>query len=76
MSIEAQSAMTITPATLTRSAGVAGVAAGVIFIGVQLNHPQLDVASVHTTEWAVRELQIYAKMRFLAFDAAFDKSNQ
>jgi hypothetical protein len=46
--------MTITPATLTRSAGVAAVAAGAIFIGVQLNHPQLDVASVNTTEWAVR----------------------
>lgn len=46
--------MTITPATLTRSAGVAAVAAGAIFIGVQLNHPRLDVASVNTTEWAVR----------------------
>jgi hypothetical protein len=46
--------MTITRASLTRSAGVAAVAAGVIFIGVQLNHPQLDVASVKTTEWAVR----------------------
>jgi len=34
--------MTITPATLTRSAGVAAIAAGVIFIGVQLNHPQLS----------------------------------
>jgi hypothetical protein len=31
-----QSAMTIMPATLTRSAGIAAVAAGVIFIGVQL----------------------------------------
>ena len=47
--------MTITPATLTRSAGVAAVAAGVIFIGVQINHPHLDVASVTTTEWAVRD---------------------
>lgn len=46
--------MTITPATLTRSASVAAVAAGAIFIGVQLNHPPLDVASVNTTEWAVR----------------------
>jgi hypothetical protein len=45
---------TVTPATLIRSAGVAAVAAGVIFIGVQLNHPQLDVAAVNTTEWAVR----------------------
>lgn len=46
--------MTITPTTLTRAAGVAAVAAGAVFIGVQLNHPQLDVASVNTTEWAVR----------------------
>jgi len=46
--------MTITPTTLTRSAGVAAVAAGAIFIGVQLNHPQLDVASVTTTDWVVR----------------------
>ena len=46
--------MTITPSTLTRASGVAAVAAGAIFIGVQLNHPQLDVASVNTTEWAVR----------------------
>ena len=46
--------MTITSSTLTRVSGVAAVAAGAIFIGVQLNHPQLDVASVNTTEWAVR----------------------
>ena len=46
--------MTITPSTLTRASGVAAAAAGAIFIGVQLNHPQLDVASVNTTEWAVR----------------------
>jgi len=46
--------MTITPTTLTRSAGVAAIAAGAIFIGVQLNHPQLDVASVSTTDWVVR----------------------
>jgi hypothetical protein len=41
-------------ATLTRSAGLAAVAAGAIFIGVQLNHPPLDAASVTTTEWVVR----------------------
>ena len=33
--------MTITPTTLTRAAGVAAVAAGLIFIGVQINHPHL-----------------------------------
>ena len=43
--------MTITPTTLTRAAGVAAVAAGVIFIGVQINHPTSTLDSVHTTEW-------------------------
>ena len=46
--------MTLTPTVLTRAAGVAAVAAGTIFIGVQLNHPQLDTASVTTTEWVIR----------------------
>jgi hypothetical protein len=46
--------MTITPATLSRAAGAAAVVAGLIFIGVQINHPHSDVTSVTTTEWAVR----------------------
>ena len=46
--------MTITSTTLTRGAGVAAVAAGLIFIGVQINHPHADVTAVTTTEWAVR----------------------
>jgi hypothetical protein len=46
--------MAITPTTLTRAAAVAASAAGVIFIGVQINHPHADVTSVTTTEWAVR----------------------
>jgi hypothetical protein len=46
--------MTITLTTLTRGAAVAAVAAGLIFIGVQINHPQVDVTSVITTEMAVR----------------------
>jgi len=46
--------MTITPRTLTRSAGIAAIAAGAIFIGVQLNHPPLTVAGVHPAEWAIR----------------------
>jgi hypothetical protein len=46
--------MTITPTTLTRAAGVAAVVAGLIFIGVQINHPHSDVTNVTTTEWAVR----------------------
>lgn len=47
--------MTITPTLLTRSAGVAAVAAGLIFIGVQINHPHLDATSITTTEIAVRD---------------------
>ena len=46
--------MPITPTTLTRSAGLAAVAAGAIFIAVQLNHPPLTVAGVHPAEWAIR----------------------
>jgi hypothetical protein len=46
--------MPITATTLSRSAGVAAAATGLIFIGVQINHPPLDVSSVHTTEWVIR----------------------
>jgi hypothetical protein len=46
--------MAITASTLSRSAGVAAATAGLIFIGVQFGHPPLDVTSVDTNEWAVR----------------------
>ena len=46
--------MTITPTSLSRAAAVAAVLAGLVFIGVQINHPHLDATSVTTTEWAVR----------------------
>ncbi|TCC64084.1 hypothetical protein E0H73_06570 [Kribbella pittospori] len=46
--------MTITPTTLTRAAGAAAVVAGLLFIGVQINHPHLDATSVATTEVMVR----------------------
>jgi len=46
--------MTVTTTTLSRSAGVAAVAAGLIFIGVQINHPHLDATSITTTDVAVR----------------------
>lgn len=46
--------MTITTSTLTRAAGVAAVGAGLIFIGVQINHPHLDATAITTTEMAVR----------------------
>jgi hypothetical protein len=47
--------MTITPNILTRWAGLAAVAAGAIFIGVQINHPYLDANSVTTTEVVIRD---------------------
>jgi hypothetical protein len=46
--------MTVTSTTLIRAAAGAAVGAGVIFIGVQINHPHSDVLAVTTTEWAVR----------------------
>ena len=47
--------MTITPNLLTRWAGIAAAAAGAIFIGVQINHPQLNATSIQTTEVDVRD---------------------
>lgn len=47
--------MTITTTSLTRAAGLAAVAAGLLFIAVQINHPPLGLAIVTTTEWAIRE---------------------
>ncbi len=46
--------MSLTPTLLTRAAGAAAVAAGLIFIGVQIGHPHADVESITTTELAVR----------------------
>jgi hypothetical protein len=46
--------MTVSTTTLTRAAGLAAVAGGLLFIGVQINHSPLDVTLVTTTEWAVR----------------------
>jgi hypothetical protein len=46
--------MTITSTGLTRGAAVAAVTAGLIFIGVQINHPPMVTASVDTTEWVIR----------------------
>jgi hypothetical protein len=46
--------MSITTTTLTRGAATAAVAAGLIFIGVQVGHPHLDAESVTTTEVAIR----------------------
>jgi hypothetical protein len=46
--------MTVTTDRLTRAAALCAVAAGLIFIGVQINHPPMDVSSVTSTEWVVR----------------------
>lgn len=48
--------MTVTPTSLTRAAGAAAVAAGVVFIGVQVGHPHLDATSVATAEVVVRNV--------------------
>jgi hypothetical protein len=41
--------MTITPTTLFRAAAAAAIAAGLIFVGVQIKHPHLDATSITTT---------------------------
>jgi hypothetical protein len=48
-------AQEVTPRKLTRVAGLAAVAAGLLFIGVQINHPHLDATSITTTEMAIRD---------------------
>ncbi|MBT2538906.1 hypothetical protein [Arthrobacter sp. ISL-69] len=47
--------MSITPTALTRSAGLSAVAAGLLFIGVQINHPHLDADFATTAEYTVRQ---------------------
>ena len=47
--------MTVTANLLTRWAGLAAVAAGAIFIGVQINHPDLNATSIQTTNVYVRD---------------------
>jgi hypothetical protein len=47
--------MTITTNMLTRAAGLSAVAAGLLFIVVQVNHPHLDAAFITTTEYTVRQ---------------------
>jgi hypothetical protein len=47
--------MTITPNLLIRWAGIAAAAAGAIFIGVQINHPQLNATSIQSTDVYVRD---------------------
>jgi hypothetical protein len=48
-------AMSITPSFLIRAAGVAAVASGALFIGIQINHPPFDVTTITTTEVVIRD---------------------
>jgi hypothetical protein len=47
--------MSITTTRLTRAAGVSAVVAGLLFCGVQINHPTVDLAFVSTAEYAIRQ---------------------
>jgi len=46
--------MSITTTRLTRWAGLSAVVAGLLFIGVQINHPPLDASTITTTEVTLR----------------------
>ena len=46
--------MTVSPAHLNRAAGAAAIAAGALFVGIQIGHPPLDVDTITTTEVAIR----------------------
>ena len=45
----------ITTTALTRAAGLSAVAGGLLFLGVQIGHPHLDVEFATTTEFTVRQ---------------------
>jgi hypothetical protein len=57
--------MTVTATGLTRAAGLAAVAAGVMFVGIQVGHPELDATSITTTDVYVRD-QLKVLMAVLA----------
>ena len=47
--------MIITTTKLTRAAGLAAVAAGTLFIAVQVKHPEITVDFVQSAQWKVRQ---------------------
>ncbi len=47
--------MTLTTTTLTRAAGVAAAASGLLFIAVQVKHPDLNLTFATTTEFKIRQ---------------------
>ena len=46
--------MPLTATRLTQAAGVCAAVAGAIFIGVNINHPHVDIASITTAELVIR----------------------
>jgi hypothetical protein len=48
--------MTVTASGLTRAAGLSAATAGLIFIAVQINHPPMDVSSVDSADWVLRNI--------------------
>ncbi|MCG2802460.1 MAG: hypothetical protein L6311_10235, partial [Cellulomonas sp.] len=59
--------MSITTTTLTRAAGLAAVAGGMLYLAVQVNHPYLDLEFVSTPEWKIRQAM---KLCFAALSLA------
>jgi len=57
--------MTITPTALTKAAGAAAAVAGIMFIGIQIGHPELDATAITTTDVYVRD-QLKVLMAVLA----------
>ena len=47
--------MTVTTTGLTKAAGVAAAAAGAMFIGVQIGHPQLNLTTITSTDVLIRD---------------------
>lgn len=48
--------MTITPSRLTAAAGACAAVAGILYAGVQINHPAADLAHLTTTDFLIREV--------------------
>lgn len=65
--------MTITTRKLTRAAGLCAVVAGLLFIGVQINHPPLDVTFVTTTDYTVRQTLkvLFAVLALIGFTGMY-----
>src|SRR5690349_6744046 len=57
--------MTVTSTGLTKAAAVSAIAAGVLFMGVQIGHPQVTVESIQSTNVYVRD-QVKIAMAVLA----------